>query len=541
MAKSKQSKKRKAAKAPQQERQLGQFNLDEYVDKYIWLIVPLLVILYYWFSTQSTGFYQDDEIGHYRNMRGFWGDPWSIMGNQPKPGWKILMVVPGLFGFPGVVLAQSLIAALTVVATYYLGKALKLKNASIGALFLAVQPLFLQLSFRAYSEITAGLFVVLMILFYVKEQYILAAITSSYIFSIRQEFALVSLALGVLFLMKKRYIPFVLLGWTPVVLALIGWMHTGNPMWLIEDMRRIGLEVTVPHKPFWHYFETYIYMVGPFILGLFLVGYWAFLTPTSHIKENLKKEGFLFFTFTIMWAWSVISAWDVPDFGANPGHWRYLLSIAPLTAIYAAKGMNIVFNKERAQYVGVVLAAYVLIVLVFLSRETNGLTLLDEASYTNFIMSLALLAIVAAFIYLRAIPAKAFVTVIAIATVAFTLYAEEPRKLDTEASTVKQASEWYMEQPELHDRPLYGNHALFRYFADIDITDKARDHVMALETLEDAPKGAIVVWDSHYGNSQFGGDVPMEFFQENPDYELLHQIISSDQTFGILIFEKINE
>jgi len=132
------------------------FDLDIFLDRYIWYLLPLLALLYFWFSQGSTGFYQDDEIGHYRNIRQFWGDPFSIMGNQPKPGWKILLVVPGLFGFTGVAIAHCLIAALTVVMTYRLGRAMRMKNSSLAALFLAAQPLYLQLSFRSYSEITAA-------------------------------------------------------------------------------------------------------------------------------------------------------------------------------------------------------------------------------------------------------------------------------------------------------------------------------------------------------------------------------------------------
>ena len=64
---------------------------------------------------------------------------------------------------------------------------------------------------------------------------------------------------------------------------------------------------------------------------------------------------------------------------------------------------------------------------------------------------------------------------------------------------------------------------------------------MQLETLSRAPKGAIVVWDSHYGNSQFGGDVPMEYFEQHTEYRLLKQILAADRTFGLLIFEKMTE
>lgn len=535
MSKNRTTKKSQSTKRDTHE---AAFDLDVALDKYIWLFVPVLTLLYYWFSTGSTGFYQDDEIGHYRNIREFWSNPFSIMGNQPKPGWKILMVVPGLFGFTGVALAHCIITALTAVMTYKAARAIGVKNGSAAALFFAMQPLILQLSFRSYSEITAGLFVVLMVYFYYKEQYLYAALASSYIFSIRQEFALVSIGLGVIFLIKKRWIPFLALGWTPVVLGLIGWLHTGNIMWLIDDMRRIGLGVDVPHKPFWHYFETYISIVGPVVLALFLIGYWSFLAKGSQWKEAIQEHGFLFFTFTIMWGWSVFSAWDVPDFGANPGHWRYVLSISPLTAIYAAKGLNLLLEKKQG-FALAVLGIFAALTLLFLSKETNGLILTDKASYLNFGIVLVVLGLVALHKPLKVISGWVLASFLLIGGIGYTLYAEKPRELDTEAATVKQAAEWYLTlSDETQSRPLYCNHVLFRYFADIDINDRNRDRSMFIETLEKAPVGSIVVWDSHYGKSQFGGDVPMEWFQDKPQYELLKQFVSPDQRFGMLVFEK---
>jgi hypothetical protein len=517
------------------------FNLDEFTDKYIWLLLPVLVLLYYWFSHGSTGFYQDDEIGHYRNIRQFWGEPFSIMGNQPKPGWKILLVVPGLFGFTGVALAHCFIAALTVVMTYKLGRTLKMKNSTMAAIFLAAQPLFLQISFRSYSEITAALFIVLSLYFYYRERWILAALASSYVFSIRQEFALVSLGLGLIFLLRKQWLPFLLLAWTPVTLALIGWISTGNPTWLFDDMQRIGLGVEVPHKPFWHYFETYVYMVGPVVLPLLALGYWKQFFPFDKAKEQITQHGFLFFTFTIMFAWAVISAWDVPNFGANPGHWRYMLSIAPLTALYAGLGLNAVFDVKRRSITLSILGVMTLIAVLFLARDTNGFVLIDQARWDHVGVIIAVLLLAAAFSLARMISAPILVGFLLIGTVAFTVYAEKPRTLDNEAQTVKLASEWYLRQTEeFQQRPLYANHVLFRYFADIDINDKNRDRSMQLETLAAAESGAVVIWDTHYGNSQFGGDVPMEFFQDNPGYKFLQQFVDPDQTFGMLVFEKLS-
>ncbi len=518
------------------------FDLDVFLDRYIWYLLPLLALLYLWFSQGSTGFYQDDEIGHYRNIRQFWGDPFSIMGNQPKPGWKILLVVPGLFGFTGVAIAHCLIAALTVVMTYRLGRAMKMKNSSLAALFLAAQPLYLQLSFRSYSEITAALFIVLSLYFYYRERWIWAALASSYVFSIRQEFALVSIGLGVIFLMRRQWIPFLALAWMPVLLALIGWIATGTPTWLLDDMQRIGLGVEVPHKPFWHYFETYIYMVGPIVLPLLVLGYWKTFFPFERVKEQISEHGFLFFTYTIMAAWAVISAWDVPNFGANPGHWRYLLSIAPLTAIYAAKGANAMVENRSPALNYVILSLFAVISLVFLARDTNGFVLIERARYDHVLVVVGVLAVYAAYASLRLLNAWGVTVLLLVTLVGFTIYAEKPRTLDNEASTVKQAAEWYLGQTEeFQQRPLYGNHVLFRYFADIDINDVNRDRGLRLETIKDARDGSVVIWDSHYGNSQFGGNVPMEFFQENPHFKLLQQFVAPDQSFGVLVFEKTVE
>lgn len=515
------------------------FNLDEFVDRYIWLLVPLLVLLYYWFGSGSTGFYQDDEIGHYRNIRQFWGDPFSIMGNQPKPGWKILMVVPGLFGFTGVMLAHCLVAALTVVMTYKLGRAMKMKNASLAALFLAAQPLYLQLSFRSYSEITAALFIVLSLYFYYRERWLWAALASSYVFSIRQEFALVSIGLGVIFLMRKQWIPFLALAWTPLLLAVIGWLSTGNMMWMLDDMQRIGLGVEVPHKPFWHYFETYVYMVGPVVLPLLVLGYWKTFLPPDRARDQISEHGFLFFTYTVMFAWAVISAWDVPNFGANPGHWRYLLSVAPLTAVYAAKGANAMFEARRPAIVYGILGVFTLLAVLFLARDTNGFILIDQPRYDHIAVFVGLLAVYAAYATLRLLNAQVVTGLLLVTLVGFTVYAEKPRTLDAEAETVKQAVEWYLAQPEeFQQRPLYSNHVLFRYFADIDINDSNRDRGLRLAELAEAPAGSVIVWESHYGNSQFGGDVPMEYFEQTPGYTFLQQFIAVDQSFGVLVFEK---
>ncbi len=94
-------------------------DLDSIFEKYFWLVIPVLAVIYYVSSKYSTGFYQDDEIGHFNNMREFWSDPFVILGNWPKPGYKLFMVAPSLFGYQAVIFFNSLIASATVYLHIY--------------------------------------------------------------------------------------------------------------------------------------------------------------------------------------------------------------------------------------------------------------------------------------------------------------------------------------------------------------------------------------------------------------------------------------
>ena len=99
----------------------------------------------------------------------FWIDPGVILGNNPKPGYKIFMVIPALFGYQGVLIVNSLIASLAVYFTYLLIKAYKIKYAFFGALLMAFQPLFFDLSFRSYSEIFTALCIAIALILFSKE------------------------------------------------------------------------------------------------------------------------------------------------------------------------------------------------------------------------------------------------------------------------------------------------------------------------------------------------------------------------------------
>ncbi|HEY3251680.1 MAG TPA: hypothetical protein VGK25_11230, partial [Ignavibacteria bacterium] len=157
--------------------------------RYLWIAIPLLTIIYYSYRKVAIGFYQDDEVAQYINMLQFWHDPWVILGNGPKPGYKIFMVIPALISYDAVLIFNSFIAALTVYMTYILIKSYNIGYAFVGALLLASQPLFVDLSFRSYSEIFTSLCLATFLILYKSEKYFISALLLGYIYTVRQEIA----------------------------------------------------------------------------------------------------------------------------------------------------------------------------------------------------------------------------------------------------------------------------------------------------------------------------------------------------------------
>ena len=100
------------------------YNFDNNYSQYYWLLIPILTIVYFSYSYFSNGFYQDDEVAHYINMRDFWTNPWIILSNWGKPGWKIFLELPSLLGYKWVLFFNSLITSLTTFFTIKLAKEL---------------------------------------------------------------------------------------------------------------------------------------------------------------------------------------------------------------------------------------------------------------------------------------------------------------------------------------------------------------------------------------------------------------------------------
>lgn len=511
--------------------------IDEYIGKYFWILIPVLAVIYFISSKYSQGFYQDDEISQYLNMLQFWRDPSVILGNNPKPGYKIFMVVPALFGYDVVLFINSLFASLAVYFTYRLLRIYEVNYAYFGALLLATQPLFFDLSFRSYSEIFTSLVIVIFLILYKKEYFFIAALVCGYIFTIRQEIAIFAFILAIMFLKEKKWKEIIGIAIFPILYNLLGYFKTGDIMYVLSEMKNVAA-LKYETQPIYHYFKVYIFIVGPISLVLFLQGFFGFVADTLNMKEYFKKYVLFYTLFITIF---LVQIYTMLNNGPNPGNWRYLLHISPICAFFATVGLNNLIDDKYKKVNYIFSGFLILFTFAFLSKTTDGFKVLDVTDYKKVFF--LLLYIIVTFIISKKNP-KDYLNKVSVLLVIFSItYLAldfTPKKLSPENLTVKTATE-FLNTQNLNDRNVYTNHSLLMFYSDGYKQDPSKFFPINIKNVTDAPKGSIIAWESHYGyRPEWKSDTKLEDIQNNQNFKLINQFQSADRRFVIYFFEKIN-
>ena len=531
----KTSKKKPLSKKPKVEEKVT--DLNNVIEKYFWWIIPVLTIVYFISSRYSVGFYQDDEIAQYLNMLQFWNDPWVILGNNPKPGYKIFMVLPALISYETVLIVNSLIASLTVYMTYLLIKAYKINYAYFGALILASQPLFFDLSFRSYSEIFTALCVVGFLTLYEKRQYILSSLLCGYIFTVRQEIAIVLIVLSIIFIRKREFLAAAMLFVFPFVYNLLGFIHSGDILYVLTEMKKVA-GLTYKSQGFMHYFKVYIFIVGPVALTMFLSAIFGFLEKTGDYKNYISKYFLLYVMFISVFAVQLMTMFND---GPNTGNWRYLLHISPVCSVFATIGLNNIADKSFRKTYLLLTGILALLVLAFLSYTSDGFTLRDESEYSKFILILTIL-ILSLLLWSESKTKylNKMSVVLILLSLVYLFINFEPKKLSPENLKIKEAAEYIDNNFKANDKEFLSNHSMLSFFSQQYKDNITNFKPIQTGTLQDAPSGSIIIWDTHYGyRPEWGNDVNIDLLvNDSANYKFVNQILWDPRGAGAYIFEK---
>ena len=506
-------------------------------------------VAYFFASFLSNGYYQHDEVGHLINARRFWNDPFCIFTAWAKPGLKFILILPSLFGNTAILIICCFITAGIGLLTNKLVHLLEVGNRYIAQIISSTLVLTVQLSFRAYSETFAAFFIILTVYLYYKERYLLAAFFSSYLYLIRPESAIISMVLGVLFLTKRKYIPFLLLGWSPIFYALMLWIKTGDPLFIFQEVANNSENIKFRQVGFFHYWKFFPAIAGTIPAILLFIGYFQLSYNKKEIIPNLKKLHLPYLWFTIIFVFYCLSVSEWFPWLNQLANSRALVILTPFIGLFGAFGLANFKNLQLSNkiIIGGVLAIYTYITHEYLSFKYNDIVFTDPdpARYQAAIL-LLLLFLIPLFKKNKAV---IFSWAVVALMVVDNIRAIEPYKLSDEDKTMKKVVSWY-HRNNLTDRTTLANHALFFHFSDeypnnnVIQTDSLGQYPQLLmRFLKKAKPGSIIIWDSHYNDREiYKMDVKLSYLLDRPhQYRMLSTFISpSDQyKFKVVNFEKV--
>ncbi|MCI0708466.1 MAG: hypothetical protein L0Y80_13390 [Ignavibacteriae bacterium] len=497
--------------------------------------------IYFGLSYLSDGFFQDDEIEHFFTAYEFWDNPLSIVTSWSRPGFKIFYVLPALFGIKGMHFAASFIAGGTAYLASLLAREYGVKNRVLALVLCGFQPLFYQLSFRTYAEIIAAFLLVLMLICYQRKRYILAAFISSYLFSVRHELVVLSLVLGVFFLWRREWLAFLMLGWMPVFLNILGWFKTGDQLWVLNAYLMGGKNIGFSKPGFFQYVTAATPIFGVIIIALALAGMFGFFAQPKHTwKARLERYHALYITFLAVLLMNSVLASETLNISSGQGVWRHILTVSPVVAVFAAMGFNMVWsNDARLRFSSFgIMALYSISVLIFFSQEHNYYRLLPAKNYLGF---LVLLGFIYTFLVAHKLQWKTRTVLLFTVglTVLHTIAAEKPLRLSDEGKTIRDVIAFYNESGFRY-RVTAAQHPMFYLLAHISDRWDPQYPRTSLEVVRNLPPGAVVIWDSHYTYRPEWSkrDAHLDSLMADRTLKPLRSFRSDDKWFYAIVFEK---
>ncbi len=515
-------------------------------------LIPFLIYFGYSFIPQEL--YQHDEVGHYFSMRGFWDNPNSILGNWPKTGYKLVYVIPSLFGPGFLVFFNCVLAALCCFLCFKVSMQTGSRNSLLAFCLLALQPFMIQLSFRNYPEILTAVFLLLAAYFHFRHRYIISSLFVSYTMIIRQEMAPVLIAYALYFVMKKKWLPVLSLLVFPLLYNLWGALAFHDPLYLFTSTLSLGRKFadTYPRHGFWHYALMSITIFGPVCVTL-MAAYTGelFLFRKSKVRDaisrnqftsddvKLKHAGYFLLAVVLLFT-GIHSLFNLKliKIGTSPGGvLRYMMVVSPFIAILGGIAADWLAHLKDRLRLFPFFAVLLIVVGVFMSRQHNNTVFLDQTDLKPFIFTALTVLIL-----LLPLSAGKRAAALVGASVIFNLLAIRPYPISPENETMKKVALWAKER-HVEEHRILVNHSLFFYHLGMLKSDvKEGSETITKESVEKAPAGTIIVWDSHYSfrptlkENQMNYDY---YLKDKERFRLLMQFISRDKRFGVFIFEKL--
>ncbi len=487
--------------------------------------------------------YDDDNIGRYFMAQAALDKPEYFINMWGRPLAILFFMLPAQAGYWFCAAATALLTLGTCYFIYRTAVITKAGQPWLSVIFLFFQPLFLITSFSLCTEPLAAFLLSVGLYYYYKESWKTAAIALAFMPLARTELVLLLPLFAVMIIRKKQWLAFLLMGTGLALFQIAGMAMTGDTLFLLTASKSFG-HGFYQNGPFAHYFERFIFIVGPVVF--------VFIILQLIADARAKQFSVLNSSLILMFAVHVYLYWKGNV--ASIGFLRHFVAVSPVMALLALQGFNRFFydespgmDKQERLLTTVVLAVCSLMILAFYSYEIIGdYFLSDQKEYLKFVIALILVLFFIMRHYLD-YTARIWKTIIiygvAIMTAGYALLKEKPLQLAPEHQTVKTFHGYYEKNLQGKIPMMMVAHPWFFFFDDFNyyLGDYASAKYMEMRTekLDSLTAGSFIAWDSHY-SWRLDKNVQLDTLKAHPDtYQFRKEFISADRKFAFYLFEKM--
>lgn len=404
--------------------------------------LALMVIV----SMISQGIYDTgDGILHYQMARWSWQHPELLLDHWGKPVFTLVASPFAQFGYKGVVLFNVLCHIGSAWLTWRIADRMKLPFAFLAGPLLIFAPVSWGVAQSGLTEPLFALTLMLAIYFITGGRYSTAAIIISLLPFVRTEGFLLAPLFGIYFIARKEFLPLALLASGTIVYSVLGGIFVHNDfLWVMHQNPYRGEEL-YGHGTLFHFVDRneFIFgwaMTGLIAIGLITVPFRRQFTPRHSLAEFLLVFG----AFVVFFAAHSIFWWK--GLFGSLGLLRVMACVMPCAVIISLRGLQLLSLPFAARkYPAMILACIALV-----------LTMFNTLRYHHLILE------------------------------------PDEKQIAAEETAAK------IKELGLESRLMYYAHPVITHLLDKDPFDPAQSRQYHELKNEFAPRGSIIIWDSHF-------------------------------------------
>ena len=372
---------------------------------------------------------------------------------------------------------------------------------------------------------------------YQNGRYISASLIASFLFTIRQELAVLAVLLAVPFLLRRQWLPLLCLLAAPLAMTLLGFIKHHDLLYIVNGMIEGGFKESYRRNGFF-----YLWVMLPDVMGIVIF----YLVTTSAVaftayeekRRLLMKYHMPILVAVVYFLMHCTFTSEMFGFGRSGGATRFLLPVLPVGSLLALGGLNfLVYYPERrkrviAAAVSFLPALSVVVFLDYLGKLSSfGFNALSFTGINIVLLTLLFLAVLACI--MRPEAAKRLLYAVPVLVILYSVKCAAPIGLSNEVALTGVAADWLYDSNLEFDK-LYTDHVVFNYYYGLK---SGSYEAASYDSLNFTSITAhdIIMYDTHYASKL----VTPQFFNKFRDrYQVLNQFIG-ENNFKIFLLRGI--